>query len=109
MGSLKCTIRRPVGQWASHHRHRGVAPIEATSGQNQTRYRLNRGGDRQLNRALHQAIGIRCQRDARTKTYLERRVAEGKTKREARRCLKRYLARHLYRLLENWPEGLDRR
>lgn len=81
----------------------GVAPIEATSGQNQTRYRLSRGGDRQLNRALHQIIMIRTQYDPRTKEYLERRIAEGKTKREARRCLKRYLARHLYRLLENPP------
>ncbi len=81
----------------------GVAPIEATSGQNQTRFRLSRGGDRQLNRALHQIIVIRSQYDARTQTYLDRRTAEGKTKREARRCLKRYLARHLYRLLENPP------
>jgi transposase len=81
----------------------GVAPIEATSGQNQNRHRLSRGGDRQLNRALHQIIIIRSQYDTRTQAYLERRIAEGKTRREARRCLKRYLARHLYRLLENPP------
>lgn len=81
----------------------GVAPIEATSGQNQNRHRLSRGGDRQLNRALHQIIIIRSQYDPRTQAYLARRIAEGKTRREARRCLKRYLARHLYRLLENPP------
>ena len=88
---------------AAFARLAGVAPIEATSGQTQTRYRLSRGGDRQLNRALHQAVGIRVQRDERTKNYMAKRVAEGKTKREARRCLKRYLARHLYRILENSP------
>lgn len=88
---------------AAFARLAGVAPIEATSGQNQTRYRLNRGGDRQLNRALHQAVGIRAQYDPATKAYIARRVAEGKSKREARRCLKRYLARRLYRILENQP------
>jgi len=81
----------------------GVAPIPATSGQTQDRHRLNRGGDRQLNRALHQAVGIRAQRDPRIQVYIARRVAEGKTKREVRRCLKRYLARRLYRLLEHPP------
>lgn len=85
---------------AAFARLAGVAPIEATSGQSQNRHRLNRGGDRQLNRALHQAVGIRAQYDSRTKAYIERRVAEGKTRREARRCLKRYLARHLFRVLE---------
>lgn len=82
----------------------GTAPIEATSGQNQTRHRLNRGGDRQLNRALHQIILVRTTHDQRTKDYYARREAEGKTRREARRCLKRYLARHLYRILETPPQ-----
>lgn len=81
----------------------GVAPISATSGQNQTRHRLSRGGDRQLNRALHQAIVIRAKSHPETRAYIERRLAEGKTKREAIRCAKRYLARHLYRLLEATP------
>lgn len=94
---------------AAFARLAGVAPIEATSGQNQTRHRLNRGGDRQLNRALHQAITVRTRYDERTKAYIARRTAEGKTKREARRCLKRYLARHLFRILENPPPALDRR
>lgn len=80
-----------------------AAPIETTSGQTQNRHRLNRGGDRQLNRALHQIILVRSAHHPDTKTYIERRVAEGKTRREARRCLKRYLARHLYRILENPP------
>jgi len=80
-----------------------VAPIEATSGQTQNRHRLNRGGDRQLNRALHQVIITRTRSDEETQTYIARRTAEGKTKRETRRCLKRYLARHLYRILENPP------
>ncbi len=82
----------------------GTAPIEATSGQNQTRHRLNRGGDRQLNRALHQIILVRTTHDQRTKDYINRRQTEGKTRREARRCLKNYLARHLYRILETPPQ-----
>jgi hypothetical protein len=80
----------------------GVAPIEASSGK-VTRHRLNRGGDRQLNRALHTAILSRARTDERTKTYIQKRLTDGKTEREARRCLKRYLARHLYRLLEHPP------
>lgn len=79
----------------------GVAPLEATSGQTQTRHRLSRGGDRQLNRALHTVILARAKGHAPTQAYLVRRVSEGKTKREAMRCLKRYYARHLFRLLES--------
>ena len=81
----------------------GVAPLEATSGQNQTRHRLSRGGDRQLNRALHTAILARAKVHPETRAYLARRVRDGKTKREAMRCLKRYYARHLFRLLESTP------
>ena len=81
----------------------GVAPLEATSGQTQTRHRLSRGGDRQLNRALHTAVLTRVKHHPPTKAYLARRIAEGKTKREAMRCLKRYYARHLFRLLEATP------
>jgi transposase len=80
----------------------GVAPIPASSGL-QRRYRLDRGGDRQLNRALHTIILSRRQRHAPTIAYIERRQAEGMTSREAVRCLKRYLARHLWRLLEHPP------
>jgi transposase len=77
----------------------GVSPIEASSGQYQ-RHRLNRGGDRQLNRALHTIVMSRIQHHAPTQEYVARRRAEGKSDREIRRCLKRYLARHLFRLME---------
>jgi len=85
---------------AAFARLAGVAPIPASSGQT-TRHRLSRGGDRQLNRALHTVILHRRQHDPATKDYIARRIAEGKTRRDATRLLKRYLARHLYRLLQN--------
>jgi transposase len=78
----------------------GVAPIPASSGKT-VRYRLNRSGDRQLNRALHTVTLTRLQRDQRTRAYADRRRAEGKTDREIKRCLKRYIARELYRRLES--------
>ncbi|MGO3325098.1 transposase [Gordonia sp. (in: high G+C Gram-positive bacteria)] len=81
----------------------GVAPLEATSGQTQTRHRLSRGGDRQLNRALHTVILARAKHHQPTKDYLARRTTEGKTKRESMRCLKRYYTRNLFRLLEAAP------
>ena len=80
----------------------GAAPIPASSGQ-LIRHRLNRGGDRQLNRALHTITLSRLAHDVETKHYAARRAAEGKTPREIKRCLKRHLARRLYRLLENPP------
>lgn len=76
----------------------GVAPIEASSG-TVTRHRLNRSGDRQLNRALHTIVLIRMRQDPTTKAYLQRRLAEGKSVREVKRCLKRYVARQLFREL----------
>lgn len=79
----------------------GTAPLPANSGQVTTRYRLNRYGDRQLNRALHTITICRQRYDADTKAYTQRRTAEGKTPREIRRCLKRYVARDIYRLLEH--------
>lgn len=82
----------------------GVAPISANSGQTTTRWRLNRSGDRQLNCALHTIALSRIRYDDRTRGYIERRTSQGKTTREARRCLKRYIARDLYRLLENPPQ-----
>jgi transposase len=81
----------------------GIAPLEANSGQTQTRHRLNRGGDRQLNRAIHQAAVIRAKSHPETRAYLQRRITEGKTKREALRCVKRYLTRRLFRILESTP------
>ena len=80
----------------------GAAPIPASSGKT-VRYRLNRSGDRQLNRALHTVTLSRLQRDSRTRAYADRRRAEGKTDREIKRCLKRYIARDLYRRLESPP------
>lgn len=80
----------------------GAAPVPASSGQTQ-RHRLSRGGDRQLNRALHTVVLHRRQHDPATKEYIARRLSDGKTTREANRLLKRYLARHLYRLLEHQP------
>jgi transposase len=80
----------------------GAAPIPASSGKT-IRHRLNRAGDRQLNRALHVVALCRLQRDPRTRVYADRRRAEGKTDREIKRCLKRYIARELYRRLETAP------
>lgn len=76
----------------------GVAPIPASSGK-VIRYRLNRRGNRDANRALHVVAAERMSRDERTRTYVEKRTAEGKSKRETMRCLKRYIARELYGLL----------
>jgi transposase len=84
---------------AAFARHGGAAPIPASSGQ-VARHRLDRGGDRQLNRALHAIVVSRRKRHPQTIAYLERRTAEGKSTREAIRCLKRYLARSLFRTLE---------
>ncbi|MET7472461.1 IS110 family transposase [Micromonospora sp. NPDC005686] len=80
----------------------GAAPIPASSGKT-VRYRLNRSGDRQLNRALHTIVLTRLQRAEDTRAYAERRRTQGKTDREIKRCLKRYVARDLYRRLENPP------
>lgn len=77
----------------------GASPIPASSGQT-VRHRLNRGGDRQLNRALHTIALSRRATHRPTRDYIERRRCEGKTARDINRCLKRYLARRLYRLLE---------
>jgi len=86
----------------------GTSPIEATSGQIHTRHRLNRYGDRRLNCALHTIAITRQRHDQATKDYTARRTTEGKNPREIRRCLKRYIARDLYRLLENQaPQPLD--
>jgi transposase len=79
-------------------RHAGTAPVPASSGKTQ-RHRLHRGGDRQLNRALHIIALSRAKTDPETRAYLTRKQAEGKTKLEAIRCLKRYLARRIWRLL----------
>ena len=77
----------------------GVAPLEASSGL-RTRHRLNRGGDRALNRALHTVAITRTRCHPPTRAYHERRTAEGKSHKEIRRCLKRAIARQLYRVMQ---------
>jgi transposase len=76
----------------------GAAPLDASSGKQQ-RHRLSRSGDRQANSALWRIVITRLSYDPATRDYLERRCAEGKTKTEAIRCLKRYVARELYACL----------
>jgi transposase len=80
----------------------GVAPIPASSG-NSVRQRLDSGGNRQINAALHRVIVTRARCHPQTRDYIARRRAEGKTTREAIRCLKRYLVRHVWRLLQPTP------
>jgi transposase len=79
----------------------GVAPIEASSGK-VTRWRLNRGGDRQANAALWRIVITRMSSDPRTRAYVARRTAEGRSKGEIIRVLKRYVAREVYQYL---PRG----
>lgn len=80
----------------------GTCPIPASSG-NTTRHRLNRGGDRQLNRAINTIVLTRMRMDPATREYVERRTAEGRTKREITRCLKRYVTRQIHRTLTASP------
>ena len=87
---------------AAFARLAGAAPIPASSG-NTVRHRLDRGGDRRLNRAPHTILLTRRRLDAGTQTYIARRLSEGKSERGAVRCLKRYLARSLFRMLEAMP------
>jgi transposase len=104
-GALTAAIL--IGHTAGNERFRsdasfallcGTAPIRCSSGQ-RTQHRLNRGGDRQLNHALHVIAITRAQHDPATKQYLARKEAEGKTRKGALRCLKRHLARRFYQLL----------
>ncbi|MET9023977.1 IS110 family transposase [Actinopolymorpha sp. NPDC004070] len=107
-GIATITAAQFLVSWSHHGRIRneaafaalgGVAPIPASSGQT-IRHRLNRSGDRQLNRALHTVALSRLQHHAPTKAYASRRTTEGKTPREIKRCLKRAIAREIYRLLQ---------
>ncbi len=84
----------------------GASPIEASSGKQQ-RHRLNRSGDRQANSALWHIVITRMAYDPRTTEYIDRRIAEGLTKKEAVRCLKRYVAREVFNLLPHDRLGLD--
>jgi transposase len=96
---LSFSHRGRIHSEAAFARLAGAAPIPASSGRT-IRHRLDPGGDRQLNRALHTIVLSRRKSHPPTIAYLQRRTRQGKTTREATRCLKRYLARHLYRMLE---------
>lgn len=80
----------------------GVAPIPASSGRTH-RHRLNRGGDRAANNALHTIVLVRMRYDARTRAYVERRTKEGLSKKDIMRCLKRFVAREIYHTLTSTP------
>ena len=113
-GLLALLRGRPAHRRAAAHRRRGppgrlrseaawahlcgAAPIPASSGK-VTRHRLNPGGDRQANHALWRIVFTRLGSDPATRAYAERRTAEGKSKAEIIRCLKRYVAREVYRQL----------
>lgn len=82
----------------------GVNPIPASSG-NTVRHRLNRGGDRRLNSALHMVAINRMTHHPETREYVQKRQAEGRTTKEIRRCIKRYLARRVFRILNSASPG----
>ena len=75
-----------------------TAPVPASSWRT-IRHRLNFAGNREANRALHMIVIVRLRYSERTRSYMDRRLAQGKTKKEAIRCLKRFVARELYRTL----------
>jgi transposase len=87
---------------AAFARCNGTAPIPASSGKT-VRHRLNRGGDRQVNNAIHTIAIARAKYQPETRAYLDRRIHEGKSKREALRSLKRHISRELYRHLATVP------
>ena len=84
-----------IGSDAAFAKLCGVAPVEASSGTT-IRHRLNRGGNKNANRALHIICVVRLRRHQPTRDYLARRTAEGRTKPEIMRCIKRYIAREIY-------------
>lgn len=96
-------VRRFRGA-GSFARYCGAAPIPCGSGQTAGRHRLHRGGNRQLNAALYRIAIVQARHHPQARAYLARKVAEGKTPREARRALKRHLANVLYRRLLAWAE-----
>ena len=85
----------------------GVNPIPASSGKT-NQHRLNRGGDRQANAALYRIVIVRLCHDPRTQAYMRRRTAEGMSKRDVIRCLKRYVAREVYAAIQNPSEILEK-
>ena len=115
-GCAELTAAKLVGEignidrFASDHKlamHAGVAPLPVSSGE-QTRHRLNRRGNRQLNAAIHRIAINQCKREGPGRTYRDRKIAAGKTKREAIRSLKRHLVRTVYQTLKTpQPPQLD--
>lgn len=105
---LLCSWSHPgrIRSEAAFAKLAGVAPLEASSGET-IRHRLNPNGDRHLNCALYFVVISRLHHDSRTKAYAARRRAEGKTTKEIVRCLKRHVARHLFRLLESESDVLS--
>lgn len=96
------------GSEAAFAKSLGVCPIPASSGKSD-HMRLNRGGNRKGNKAIHQIAVGRARKDPKTKEYIAKKLASGKTKKDAMRCLKRYIAREVYRLLCNCdPSKEDR-
>jgi transposase len=89
---------------AAFARFCGVAPIPCGSGKIAGHHRFDRGGNRQLNAALHRIAIVQARVDPRARAFLARKAAEGKTRREARRALKRHLANVVYRRLHAWAE-----
>lgn len=96
LGETRGVERFPTA--AAFAAHTGTAPLPASSGQT-SRHRLNRGGNRQLNRALFTVAMVQARWDPAGRAYLERKKAEGKTPAEARRCLKRHLAKVVYKAM----------
>jgi transposase len=95
-----------AGRWRSEAAFAalaGTSPIPASS-ERVTRYRLNRRGDRQLNNALHTIAVVRLRDDPLTRAYAQRRTTQGKNPHEIKRCLKRIIARQLYKLLERYDQ-----
>jgi transposase len=90
---------------AAYARYGGTAPIPCGSGERAERHRLHRGGNRQVNAALHRIAVTQARVDPRARAYLARKTAEGKTKREARRALKRHLSNVVYRRLLAWAQS----
>lgn len=87
------------GSEAAFSKACGASPLPCGSGKTAGHHRLNRGGDRQANRALTTIARCRAAHDARTREYVARKLAEGKTRRDAERCLKRFIAREVYGIL----------
>lgn len=93
-----------LGSEASFAHLTGVAPIPASSGQGH-RHRLNRGGDRAANNAIYTVALVRMRYDDKTRAYVARRTAEGLSKKDIIRCLKRAIAREMYRVLTSPPNA----